>query len=257
MKLLTLVVTYNEAANIGQLIPAILRYVPDASVLVVDDNSPDGTSDVVRGLQARDARIHLITRTNQRGYGSATIAGLQYGLLNGYDVIATMDADFSHDPADLPRLVDALAGADVAIGSRYVNGIRVLNWDVRRLLLSLAANAYIRMLLGLSVADCTAGFRAYRVDVLKKIRLDRIRTAGYAFVPELLFALDTSGVTEVPTCYTERRLGHSKMGRHVIVEAAARPWILLGRRIVRALQRRASWSSSKGSLKATWGRSAG
>lgn len=236
MKLLTLVVTYNEAANIAQLIPAILQYLPDSSVLVVDDNSPDGTSDVVRRLHAQDPRVLLITRTNVRGYGSAMIAGLQYAITNGYDVVATMDADFSHDPADLPRLVGALSGADVAIGSRYVGGIRVLNWDVRRLLLSLAANVYVRILSGLSAADCTAGFRAYRVDVLKRVPLGRIRTTGYAFGPELLFSLDTSRVTEVPACYTERRLGQSKMSRKVIVEAAIRPWVLLGKRIVRPLR---------------------
>lgn len=237
MNILTLVVTYNEAANIGRLIPEILRYLPDSSVLVVDDNSPDGTSDVVRGLQGYGTRIHLITRTSDRGYGSATIAGFRYGIRNGYDVIATLDADFSHDPADLPRLIDALSTADVAIGSRYVGGIRVLNWDVRRLILSLAANSYVRMLSGLSATDCTSGFRAYRVDELKKVPLDTVKSAGYVFLPELLFALDMPRVTEVPTCYTERRVGESKMGRGVIAEAAVRPWFLLCRRLVRQFRR--------------------
>jgi dolichol-phosphate mannosyltransferase len=205
---------------------------------VVDDNSPDGTADVVRALQANDARIQILSRTAERGYGSATIAGMLYGLRNGYDVIATLDADFSHDPADLPRLIEALASADVSIGSRYIGGIRVLNWDVRRLLLSLAANTYLRLLSGLSCADCTSGFRAYKVDVLKNVAIGRISSTGYAFLPELLFALGGATVKEVPICYTERRVGASKMGSRVITEAVLRPWILLCRRLVRSLYRR-------------------
>src|SRR5688572_6175328 len=149
-RILTIVVTYNEATNIGRLIPEILKHLPTAAVLVVDDNSPDGTADVVRALAATDPRVEILSRPVERGYGSATIAGMQHAVRHGYDVIATLDADFSHDPADLPRLVDALAAADVSIGSRYIGGIRILNWDVRRLLLSLAANSYVRFLGGLA-----------------------------------------------------------------------------------------------------------
>jgi dolichol-phosphate mannosyltransferase len=188
MRILTVLVTYNEASNIERLIPAIRQHLPGSSVLVVDDSSPDGTADIVRGLQASDPRIELMIRPAKRGYGSAAIAGLQYGIRNGFDAIATLDADFSHDPADLPRLVEALSRADVSIGSRYVGGIRVLNWEVRRLLLSLAANRYVRLLSGLTPVDCTSGFRAYRVDALKKVAFDRISSTGYAFLPELLFA---------------------------------------------------------------------
>lgn len=235
-RILTLVVTYNEATNIGRLIPEILKHLPTSSVLVVDDNSPDGTADVVRALRANDPRVEILSRATKRGYGSATIAGMQHGMRNGCDVIATLDADFSHDPADLPRLIDALSAADVSVGSRYVGGIRILNWGVRRLLLSLAANTYVRLLSGLSCIDCTSGFRAYRVDVLKKVALDRISSTGYAFLPELLFALDRVTVEEVPICYTERRVGESKMGTHVIAEAILRPWVLLCRRIVRSLR---------------------
>jgi dolichol-phosphate mannosyltransferase len=238
MKILTLVVTYNEAANIGRLVPEILQHLPATSVLVVDDNSPDGTSEVVRRLAASDPRVHLLTRTNARGYGSATIAGMQWAIDAGYDVLVTLDADFSHDPADIPRLVDALSNADVAIGSRYVGGIRVLNWDVRRLLLSLAANSYIRSLSGLSPVDCTSGFRAYRVTRLSRVRLDTIASSGYAFLPELLFSLDGAATTEVPICYTERRVGESKMAASIIVEAAVRPLMLLGKRAARALRGR-------------------
>jgi dolichol-phosphate mannosyltransferase len=237
-RILTIVVTYNEASNIPRLIPEILTHVPTSSVLVVDDNSPDGTGDLVRALAALNPRIGILSRLEERGYGSATIAGMQYAVQNGYDVVATLDADFSHDPADLPRLIDALDAADVAIGSRYVGGIRILNWGVRRLLLSLAANSYVRLLGGLSCVDCTSGFRAYRVDALKKAAFDRVSSTGYAFLPELLFALDRVTVAEVPICYTERRVGQSKMGTHVIAEAILRPWLLLGRRILRVFSYR-------------------
>ena len=237
-RILTIVVTYNEASNIGRLVPEILRNLPDSSVLVVDDNSPDGTGDVVRALAARDPRVEILSRPAKRGYGSATIAGMQHAVGNGYDVVATLDADFSHDPADLPRLIEALDAADVAIGSRYVGGIRILNWGVRRLLLSLAANSYVRFLGGLSCVDCTSGFRAYRVEALKKAAFDRVSSTGYAFLPELLFALNRVTVQEVPICYTERRVGQSKMGTHVIAEAILRPWALLGRRMLRVFSYR-------------------
>jgi dolichol-phosphate mannosyltransferase len=237
MKTLTLVVTYNEVENISRLVPEILKHLPASSVLVVDDNSPDGTANAVRALGQDDDRIAVICRTDQRGYGSATIAGLQYGIRNGYDAILTLDADFSHDPADLPRLLQALGDADVAVGSRYIGGVRVLNWEVRRLLLSLGANTYVRFLSGLACVDCTSGFRGYRATVFDHVTLDRIKTTGYAFLPELLFNLDGVRVAEVPICYTERRVGESKMSKRVIAEAVVRPWILLARRLGRGARR--------------------
>ena len=233
MDILTVVVTYNEASNIERLVPAIRQHLPTSTILVVDDSSPDGTSDVVRALQASDARLTLISRPAKSGYGSAAIAGMQYGIGNGFDVIVTLDADFSHDPADLPRLVDALARADVSVGSRYIGGIRVLNWEVRRLLLSLAANRYVRLLSGLTSVDCTSGFRAYKVDALRKVAFDRISSTGYAFLPELLFAMGKVRIEEVPICYTERRVGQSKMGKRVILESMLRSWVLLFRRVGR------------------------
>jgi dolichol-phosphate mannosyltransferase len=237
MKTLTLIVTYNEVDNISRLIPDILKYLPTTSVLVVDDNSPDGTSNVVRAFGEHDPRVAVICRTNERGYGSAMIAGMQHAIANGYDSILTLDADFSHDPADLPRLLQGLGDADVAVGSRYAGGVRVLNWEVRRLLLSLAANAYVRFLSGLACVDCTSGFRAYRASVLDRGRLNEIRTTGYAFLPELLFNLNGARVAEVPICYTERRLGESKMSKGVIAEALMRPWVLFLRRLGRRARR--------------------
>jgi len=237
MKILTLVVTYNEAGNIAKLIPEILKHLPSTSVLIVDDNSPDGTSDVVRAFAEHDPRVAVICRTSERGYGSAMVAGLQYGIANGYDSILTLDADFSHDPADLPRLLQGLCNADVAVGSRYAGGVRVLNWEVRRLLLSLGANAYVRFLSGLDCVDCTSGFRGYRTSALQQHQLSEIRTTGYAFLPELLFNLQGAKVAEVPICYTERRLGESKMSKGVIAEALVRPWVLFLRRVGRKARR--------------------
>jgi dolichol-phosphate mannosyltransferase len=237
MKTLTLVVTYNEAGNISRLIQEILKHLPASSVLVVDDNSPDGTANAVRALAEGDERIAVICRTNERGYGSAMVAGMQHAVTNGYESILTLDADFSHDPADLPRLLQGLVDADVAVGSRYAGGVRVLNWEVRRLLLSLGANAYVRFLSGLACVDCTSGFRGYRASVLERGRLSQIRTTGYAFLPELLFNLEGASVVEVPICYTERRLGESKMSKGVIAEALVRPWVLFLRRLGRRARR--------------------
>jgi len=233
MRTLTLVVTYNEVDNIAKLVPDILEHMPESSVLVVDDNSPDGTARVVQAFAQKDPRVQVICRTTERGYGSATIAGMKYGIDHGFDVILTLDADFSHDPADLPRLRAALDTAEVAVGSRYAGGVRVLNWEVRRLLLSLGANAYVRTLSGLTCVDCTSGFRGYRTSLLRRVQLDRIRTTGYAFLPELLFTFGSITLTEVPICYTERRLGESKMSKKVIAEAIVRPWGLFARRMFR------------------------
>jgi dolichol-phosphate mannosyltransferase len=234
---LTIVATYNEADNIVRLVPQILKYLPGCSVLVVDDNSPDGTAEAVRALPDEDGRISVICRKTERGYGSAMVAGLQHGIENKYESVVTLDADFSHDPADLPRLLQGLADADVAIGSRYAGGVRVLNWDVRRLLLSLAANTYVRFLSGLACVDCTSGFRAYRVSVLQRALRQKITTTGYAFLPELLFNLNGARIAEVPICYTERRVGESKMSKRVIAEAMVRPWILFVRRLGRRARR--------------------
>ena len=234
-KTIVIVVTYNEAENVARLIPAIRRALPNASLLVVDDNSPDGTTDKVIEFRKNDPNVEVICRQKDRGYGSATITALRYALEEGFDCILTMDADFSHDPADLPRVLDALSRSDIAIGSRYVGGVRVLNWEVSRLLLSIFANAYVRTLAGLKCVDCTSGFRGYRRGVFDNVRLEDIRTTGYAFLPELLFRLGDISVEEVPVCYTERRRGESKMSKRVIAEAIARPWSLL---LLRPFRRR-------------------
>ncbi len=226
MKVLTLVVTYNEAGNIARLIDEITT-----DVLVVDDDSPDGTGDIVQALNKRGDAVVLMTRYNERGYGSATIEGFRYALRHWYDVVVTIDGDFSLDPADIPKLIAALDNADVAIGSRYVGGIRVLNWDLRRLLLSVGASAYLRLLTGMKFKDCTCGFRAYRTSVFENVLLGAIKSEGYAFLPELLFALRRARIVEVPITFTERRLGESKMTRRMMIEGVVRPLAMLWRRI--------------------------
>ncbi len=226
MKVLTLVVTYNEAENIQDLIRGILLET-QGDVLVVDDNSPDGTANLVHMMA--ENRVEVISRYAERGYGSATIRGLRYGIDKGYDAIVTIDGDQSQDPVEIRDLLDEIAsGADVVIGSRYVGGIRVLNWDLRRLLLSMGASSYLRALTGMRFKDCTCGFRAYRASVLS---LDGTKAEGYAFLPELLFSLRRACIVEVPITFTERRLGESKMSKRMMIEGVLRPWAMLFRRV--------------------------
>ncbi len=230
MKILTLIVTYNEADNIEGLVRDILRAVPEGDVLVVDDDSPDGTAGIV--IRMNENRIHVMSRYETRGYGSATMEGFRYGFGNGYEVIVTIDGDRSQDPFEIPLLLDEIkSGAGVAIGSRYVGGIRVLNWDLRRLLLSMFASTYLRVLTGLKFKDCTCGFRAYRTRVFDPMLLNRIKSNGYAFLPELLFILRRTHIVEVPITFTERRFGQSKMTRRMIIEGVLRPWIMFWKRI--------------------------
>ncbi|MBM3335427.1 polyprenol monophosphomannose synthase [Candidatus Sumerlaeota bacterium] len=229
------IATYNEKENIQVLIPEILRVAPEMQVLVVDDSSPDGTSESVRQMAVENPRVHLLLRGRRMGYGSACIAGFKEALRLGAATIFTMDADLSHDPRDLLRLAEGLENSDVVIGSRYVGGIRILNWPLRRLVLSLWANWYVRTILRLPYTDCTSGFRAYRQEVLQEIDWQSVHSSGYAFLVEILFDIAGHGysVSEAPVVYTERRAGQSKMSKAVVLEAVMRPWILKARRAVR------------------------
>jgi dolichol-phosphate mannosyltransferase len=227
------VATYNERSNVERLIPALMESAARPDVVIVDDNSPDGTADVVRKqIEQNPARVALVARAGKLGYGSAILAGFNSVLADGYDVVVTMDADFSHDPAAVASLVDGLEAADVAIGSRYVGGIRILNWSMGRLLLSSGANLYVNTILRYGVTDCTSGFRAYRAEVLRSVDVERASSRGYSFLVELLELVVRRGfrVVEVPVVYTERRAGKSKMSRGVIAESVIRPWFLLARR---------------------------
>jgi dolichol-phosphate mannosyltransferase len=221
--------TYNEAENVGALIPAILAADPRLRVLVVDDGSPDGTGAVVSELAERDGRVGLLSRSGKLGLGSAYIAGFRRALAEGAEFVFEMDADFSHDPAYLPRLLAAAeARADLVIGSRYVPGGGTTDWGLARRLISRGGNIYAGLILGLRVADATGGFRCYRRRVLEGIDLGCVRSNGYAFQIEMAFRAQRAGFTvaEVPIVFPDRRVGKSKMSRRIIAEALVNVWRL-------------------------------
>lgn len=220
--------TYNEAVNLKTVIGAIRKSVPGAVLIVVDDNSPDGSPALLAEMAKADSALIPIIRSTKDGYGGAMFTGFLKALELNAAHIATLDADFSHDPAALPDLFKALDDSDVAIGSRYSGGVRVLNWHPSRLLLSLFANRYVRFALNLPVADATSGFRAYRRSAMQEVVNSGIQSKGYSFLVEVLYRLVKKGYTvvEVPIIYTERREGQSKMSKSVIFEAIFRPWIL-------------------------------
>lgn len=228
---LVVIPTYNEAENIPMLIPSVLSQDRAFDVLVVDDRSPDGTANAVKALQSSpqfSGRVFLIERENKSGLGTAYVAGFKFALERGYDVAFEMDADFSHDPQELPRLFKLTSEYDVVIGSRYISGVNVVNWPMRRLILSYMANLYTRIITGLPVKDTTSGFVCYRRKVLESIDLDSLRSNGYAFQIEIKFKAWKKGfrLHEVPIIFVDRRVGISKMSKHIMYEAALMVWKL-------------------------------
>ena len=217
--------TYNEKENIENILRAVFALEHGFDVLVIDDGSPDGTADIVKRLMADEfaGRLHLLERKGKLGLGTAYIAGFKWALEHTYEYIFEMDADFSHDPADVPRLYAACAeeGADVAVGSRYVSGVNVVNWPMGRVLMSYYASKYVRLVTGLPVHDTTAGFKCYRRRVLETIDLDAIRFKGYAFQIEMKFTAYKLGfkIKEVPVIFVNRRQGTSKMSGGIFGEA--------------------------------------
>jgi dolichol-phosphate mannosyltransferase len=215
--------TYNEAPNLERLVLAVRALVLPIDVLVVDDASPDGTGRIADALAEGRTDIAVVHRTGPRGYGEALTDGFREALRRGADVVLTMDVDFSHDPAAIPRLVEALAEADLVIGSRYVEGGELRAWPLHRRLLSASANAFVRVLFALPASDCTSGFRAYRRGVVESIPWAELHSQGYSYLVELLYWTVCRGgsrVREVPICFTERRAGKSKMGVREIVGGA-------------------------------------
>lgn len=215
---------YNEKENVGAIIDAVLALPHGFDVLVVDDNSPDGTAAIVRSkMEEYPGRVDIIERAGKLGLGTAYITGFRHALDAGYDFIFEMDADFSHDPKDLERLYEACAtgGMDVAVGSRYLTGVNVVNWPMGRVLMSYFASKYVRFVTGLDVHDTTAGFCCYRREVLETMELDKIRFKGYAFQIEMKFTADKCGfkVGEVPIVFVNRVLGTSKMSSGIFGEA--------------------------------------
>ena len=220
-RIVMVVPTYNEAANLAWIVGRVRAAVPTADVLVVDDSSPDGTGGVADGLAAADPQVQVLHRTAKEGLGAAYVAGFRQALRDGYDVIGEMDADGSHQPEQLPRLLEALDGADLVLGSRWVPGGSVLNWPWPRKALSRGGNLYTRVLLGMPVRDATGGFRLFRRTTLEKIDLGSVQSVGYCFQADLAWRAVEAGlrVREVPIEFVERVRGESKMSPDVAVES--------------------------------------
>jgi dolichol-phosphate mannosyltransferase len=225
---LVIIPTYNERANLPSIVPAVLAQDERLEVLVVDDNSPDGTGALADEMAARDTRVHVLHREQKQGLGRAYLAGFRWALERGYDLVLEMDADFSHDPKYLPALLGAAADADLVLGSRYKNGVNVINWPMSRLLLSYFANKYAHWITGLPLSDATGGFKCFRRRVLEAIDLDAVRSNGYAFQIEMSFRAWKKGfrLAEVPIVFTDRVEGQSKMSKKIVREAVWMVWWL-------------------------------
>jgi dolichol-phosphate mannosyltransferase len=225
---LVIIPTYNEADNVLKIIPEVLSQDEGFHVLIVDDNSPDGTANLVKEMQKTNTRIHLLERPSKRGLGTAYVAGFKYALSHDFEYAFEMDADFSHDPKSLLKLLAKTDDCDLVIGSRYISGVNVVNWPMSRLILSYAANMYTRFVTGLPVRDATAGFKCYRRAVLESLDLDAITSNGYSFQIETNFMAWKKGfrVCEVPIVFVDRRAGVSKMSKHIVYEAAWMVWKL-------------------------------
>ena len=228
MKTLIISPTYNEKKNILQLVDLVLKENPEFHLLIVDDNSPDGTGDRVKSLQSAYKNLFLETRSKKSGLGTAYIFGFKWALKNKYKNIIQMDADLSHNPKDLPRMVKNLKNNDLVIGSRYINGISVVNWPLRRLMLSYGANAYSRIITGMPIMDGTGGFKAWKAKVLSDIDLDSVKSQGYSFQIEMNFRawVKSYKIKEIPIIFSDRTIGQSKMSKTIVYEAIFMVWRL-------------------------------
>jgi dolichol-phosphate mannosyltransferase len=221
MKTLIVIPTYDERENVAAMTEAVLAEVPDADILFADDNSPDGTGQLLDGIAAREPRVSVMHRAAKEGLGRAYIAGFKWALERGYDLVCEMDCDFSHDPKALPSLLAAAQEADLVLGSRYIGGIRVMNWPMGRLLLSTGAAKYVKLVTGMPVHDPTGGFKCFHREVLEAINLDAITSNGYSFQIEMSHTAWMKGFTikEVPIVFEDRRAGYSKMRANIATEA--------------------------------------
>jgi dolichol-phosphate mannosyltransferase len=221
MKTLIIIPTYNESENLPALLESTFSYVPQTDILIVDDNSPDGTGELADKIALNDKRVRVLHRTGKLGLGTAYVAGFKYAVAQNYDAAFEMDADFSHDPKYLPAFLAAIENADLVIGSRYVPGGSTPNWSFSRRLISSCGNIFARFLLGMSTRDCTAGYRCYRRTVLENINLDTIESQGYGFQVELAYRVMKQGfrIVETPIVFMDRRVGKSKMSRKIVLEA--------------------------------------
>lgn len=221
MKTLIIIPTYNELENLRPLLKELFSYAPDTDVLIVDDNSPDGTGDLADKMHGQNPQIQVLHRAGKLGLGTAYIAGFKHAVAHNYDAAFEMDADFSHDPRYLPDFLKAIEDADLVIGSRYIPGGNTPNWSFVRRMISGCGNIFARFMLGIPVHDCTAGFRCYRREVLENIDLDSIQSQGYAFQVELAYRVMRQGfkIVETPIIFMDRRVGKSKMSRAIVLEA--------------------------------------
>ncbi|RUL90689.1 polyprenol monophosphomannose synthase [Verrucosispora sp. FIM060022] len=220
-RVLVVIPTFNEADNVSAIVGRVRRAAPQVEVLVADDNSPDGTGAIAEDLARADAQVHVLHREGKQGLGAAYLAGFAWARQRGFDAVVEMDADGSHDPGDLPALLAAAVDADVVIGSRWTRGARVVNWPLRRLLLSRGGNLYARLALGMPVADATGGYRVYRSSLLDLLDLESVSSQGYSFQVELCRLAHRAGacIAEVPITFAERERGASKMSPLIVVEA--------------------------------------
>jgi dolichol-phosphate mannosyltransferase len=220
-RLLVTLCTYNERENLGEIIPEIFRFAPHANILVIDDNSPDGTGQLADELAAQDSRVHVLHRAGKLGLGTATLAGFAYAIEQGYDLLINLDADFSHHPRHLPALLECMSRADVAIGSRYVVGGGVVGWGLKRHLMSQGINWYARLLLRLRTKDNSGSYRCYRIAKLRELDLSNFRARGYAFQEEVLYRCRRIGCRfeETPIMFEDRRYGESKINLREVIEA--------------------------------------
>ena len=221
MRCIVVVPTYNERENLSALVESIQHFVPEAHLLIVDDNSPDGTGSLADELStAQPEKVFVIHRPRKEGLGPAYVEAFRFALARDYDFIVHMDADFSHDPKFLPQFFERIGDSDLVIGSRYLNGISVVNWDLKRLMLSKAATAYIRLVTSIPVSDATSGFKLWRREALAAIDLDRLWSNGYVFLAEMSYRAFRQGfrINEVPIVFVERRLGRSKFNVGIIIE---------------------------------------
>jgi len=224
MKKLVVIPTYNEAENIGRIIPEVLKYSPDSDILVVDDNSPDGTGKIVEYIALSEKRVRLLSREKKEGLALAYLSAFDLALREGYDAIMQMDADFSHAPSDVPKLFEALKKYDVAVGSRYIYGGGTSGWTWPRKMISRGGNLYAQLILGTKVIDMTGGFNAWRSSALKSLSLNTVRSRGYAYQVELKYRAfkKNFSIIEIPILFLNRRFGFSKMSKDIIREAAFR-----------------------------------
>jgi dolichol-phosphate mannosyltransferase len=227
-KVLVIIPTYNEVDNLPKLIPRVLAQDENIDVLIIDDNSPDGTADFVSNEMKNNSRIKLIRREKKMGLGTAYITGFKYALENSYDYIFEMDADFSHNPAEIPNFLKELENYDLVLGSRYIEGVNVVNWPMQRLMLSKFANIYSSFVTGMSIKDATGGYKAFRKEVLQAIDLDEIKSNGYSFQIEMTFKAWKKGfrIKEISIIFVDRVKGTSKMSKKIVREAIIMVWKL-------------------------------